>query len=190
MKDYYESLYRENESYWGMIPSPVALLALAHCKGKVLDLGCGQGPDALFFAKKGLHVTAIDISPKAISDLKKHASEFGVHIGAREADMRELPQEKFDMVFSRMALQMIKPEERNAYIQKLKATYPDAVHTHIIPISGACFGTEFICDNHLLKETYSDWNILFYEESWTVSRVLNKNGEPFLMREARIMAKR
>jgi len=190
MKEYYESLYKENSAYWGMLPSPVALQVLAYCKqGKLLDLGCGQGPDAIFFVKKGLRITAIDISPKAIADLKQHAKEFGVAIDAREADMRNLPREEFDIIFSRMALQMIKTEERREYIEELKKAYPDAVHAHIIPISGACFGTAFICDNNLLKEAYAHWNILFYEEAWTISRALNKNGEPFLMREARIIAK-
>jgi SAM-dependent methyltransferase len=190
MRDYYEALYKENSAYWGMLPSPVALLVLAHSRGPVLDLGCGQGPDALFFAKKGLAVTAIDISTTAITDLLRHAQELKLQIEAREQDMRDLPVQEFNIVFSRMALQMIPPAERAGYIASLKQQYPDAVHAHIIPVSGACFGAEFICENDLLKKGYADWTILFYEDAWTISRVRNKNGEPFLMREARVIARR
>jgi tellurite methyltransferase len=193
MKDYYEEIYRENEHYWGHLPSPVALLVLGQCRnGRVLDIGAGQGPDALFFAKKGCPVTAIDISPKAIADLKQHAQELRLaeEIDAKVADMRELPRGSFDIVFSRMALQMIEPAKRREYIRQLKAAYPDALHAHVVPVSGACFGSEFIFDDKMLKDAYSDWQIIFYEEAWTISRVLNKNGEPFLMREARIIARR
>jgi SAM-dependent methyltransferase len=188
MKSYYEALYAQNDQYWGALPSPVSLLLLAHARGKILDLGCGQGPDALFFTVKGLEVTALDISPKAIADLRAHAEKICVNIDAREADMNLIPEEKFDIIFSRMALQMIPPEERDAYIAKLKIIHP-VLHAHVIPISGACFGDDFICENDLLKKNYADWNVLFYEEAWTISRRLNKNGEPFLMREARIIAR-
>ena len=38
---------------------------------KILELGCGQGRDCLFFAELGYNVTAIDISEKAIDFIKK-----------------------------------------------------------------------------------------------------------------------
>jgi len=39
----------------------------------VLDLGCGTGDDALHFAHRGVNVTAVDISPEMISQLRKKA---------------------------------------------------------------------------------------------------------------------
>lgn len=189
MKEYYEKLYAESEQYWGWLPSPVSLILLAHRKkGALLDLGCGQGPDAIFFARKGFEVTALDISPKAIEDLRRHAE--GLPVRAVVADMGDPPHRPFDVVFSRMALQMVEPAQRRAYIGLLKQRYPDALHAHIVPISGACFGNAFICDDALLAEGYADWEILFSEECWTLSRVPNRNGEPYLMREARIIARR
>lgn len=44
--------------------------ALTLAKGKVLDAGCGAGSHALFLQKKGLDVTAIDLSPRAIEVCK------------------------------------------------------------------------------------------------------------------------
>ena len=195
MRDYYDALYRENEQYWGRVPSPVALLLLSRCKPtSVLDLGCGQGPDAVYFAQKGVAITAIDIAPAAIDALKRHAAELKLTITALAADMRAAiigrKHGMFDAIFTRMALQTLPPSERRACIDDLKLAYPDAVHAHIIPIQGACFGEEFICDDNLLKKAYADWDIIFYEEAWTISRVPNKDGEPFLMREARIIARK
>lgn len=43
------------------------LLALQLCKGKVLDVGAGAGSHSLLLQQKGMDVTALDISPKAIA---------------------------------------------------------------------------------------------------------------------------
>ena len=40
-------------------------------KGKILDIGCGNGRDSFFFNKKGYDVTGIDISQKAIQKNSK-----------------------------------------------------------------------------------------------------------------------
>ena len=46
----------------------------------MLDLGCGTGRHALFFAKAGLDVTAVDSSVEALSVLQKQSHEEGVTI--------------------------------------------------------------------------------------------------------------
>ena len=101
-----------------------------------------------------------------------------------------MPDKNFTVIFSRMALQMIEEKDRETYIKKLKQKYSNSIHVHIIPISGACFGTDFICSDDLLKKAYKDWDILFYDEVHTISRSKNKNGEPYLMKEAWIICKR
>ena len=40
--------------------------ALNHCKGKILDVGCGSGSHSLYLQNKGENVKAIDVSPLAI----------------------------------------------------------------------------------------------------------------------------
>ena len=45
-------------------------MALALCKGKVLDVGAGAGSHTLVLQQKGFDVTALDISPKAAEVMK------------------------------------------------------------------------------------------------------------------------
>lgn len=46
------------------------LLALTHCKGKVLDVGAGVGSHALLLQKQDFDVTAIDISETAVNIMR------------------------------------------------------------------------------------------------------------------------
>ena len=39
--------------------------------GNLVELGCGNGRDSLYFAKHGVHVTGIDASEVAINELQK-----------------------------------------------------------------------------------------------------------------------
>jgi SAM-dependent methyltransferase len=48
----------------------IELKALNLCKGKILDVGAGVGSHALILDKKGMDVTAIDISPIAVQIMK------------------------------------------------------------------------------------------------------------------------
>lgn len=51
--------------------------------GPVLDIGCGTGEHALFFAEQGLEVWGIDISPLAIRKAEAKAAERGLAVQFR-----------------------------------------------------------------------------------------------------------
>lgn len=67
-------------------------MALAACKGKILDVGAGAGTHALHLMDQGFAVTAIDISPGAVTYMKAN------QINARQVDFFELKDEKFDTI--------------------------------------------------------------------------------------------
>ncbi|UGT67551.1 class I SAM-dependent methyltransferase [Nocardia gipuzkoensis] len=69
--------------------------------GNTLDLGCGDGGDALWLAHQGWHVTAIDISAVAVERLGRLAISHGLgdRIVAERHDLREsFPQGWFDLI--------------------------------------------------------------------------------------------
>jgi len=55
----------------------VELLAILPPRARVLDLGCGEGRNAFFFAGRGCVVTAVDISAKGIAKLADLADRAG-----------------------------------------------------------------------------------------------------------------
>ncbi|WP_328336609.1 class I SAM-dependent methyltransferase [Streptomyces violaceus] len=69
--------------------------------GDVLDLGCGDGGDALWLARRGWHVTAVDISAVAVERLSALARAHGLgdRVTTVRADLLEsCPPGQFDLV--------------------------------------------------------------------------------------------
>jgi ubiquinone/menaquinone biosynthesis C-methylase UbiE len=93
----WESAYRSGVfKHWESDhPSPelVALVAagLLEASGKVLDVGCGGGLDAIFLAKCGFKVVGIDISATALNIARKRARRAYVSVSWREGNILEMP---------------------------------------------------------------------------------------------------
>ncbi|MBF6301020.1 class I SAM-dependent methyltransferase [Nocardia amamiensis] len=80
-----------------LLPEMVSSLS----PGDALDLGCGDGGDALWLARRGWHVTAVDISAVAIERLTSLANSHGLddRIVAERHDLHEsFPQGGFDLI--------------------------------------------------------------------------------------------
>ena len=75
MSDIWNKVYDSDASFFGDDPSSFGLQCYEEFKNhgvsKILELGCGQGRDAIFFASNGLDVVAIDSSHVAIDALSK-----------------------------------------------------------------------------------------------------------------------
>ncbi len=57
---------------------------------KVFDIACGAGDHSLILAKRGMNVTAFDISNTLIEFAKQRASENGLTVNFYKGDMREV----------------------------------------------------------------------------------------------------
>lgn len=103
------------------------LLRSGEIKGKVLDVGCGTGENALMVAEHGLPVLGIDIVESAISAASAKASERNL----RNAEFRihsalELPtlSAQFDNVIDSGFFHVLDDRDRLRYIEGLAAVLP------------------------------------------------------------------
>lgn len=84
--------------------SPVKFLAENYqyipYEGSVLDMGMGEGRNAVFLAQKGYKVTGVDISSVAVKKAYLLAQEFGVKIKGVVASLSEykIPPHSFDAI--------------------------------------------------------------------------------------------
>ena len=104
----YDKLYRDSADSGGppwVIGGPQPALAAVLDEGvrgpKVLDVGCGTGDLAIALARRGLEVTAVDISRVAIDMARAKAACEGltVHFEVQDATDLSLPSAPFDSVF-------------------------------------------------------------------------------------------
>jgi len=122
----YESVYGGTDDYyWGIDPSPMCLKVISLMPPskplKVLDIGCGEGKDAVFLARCGYEVSAFDISDSGVEKTKRLAEKANVHVTVYKANIRDYRLDrKFDILYSSGVLHYIKPELRNEVICNYK----------------------------------------------------------------------
>ncbi|MFK0253391.1 class I SAM-dependent methyltransferase [Streptomyces sp. NPDC090445] len=99
---FWDSRYRESDRIWSGNPNEALVREAAGlAPGRALDLGCGEGADAVWLARRGWQVTGTDISEVALERAAAHAAEAGVadRIALRRHDLTEsFPTGEFDLV--------------------------------------------------------------------------------------------
>jgi tellurite methyltransferase len=118
MTNVYDERYDRPGYYWGKTPSQTCYRVLQLLPPdrplKLLDIGCGEGRNAVFFARNGYQVTAFDASPKGVEKTKRLADDAGVPIETFVADINEFRLTgSFDVLFSTGVLQYVPSEQRN-----------------------------------------------------------------------------
>jgi SAM-dependent methyltransferase len=100
-----------SDDFWNKVSDeflPVAYRWKNLGKKTVLDIGCGRGRHSLFLAELGFDVTAVDISPEGIEQLRKEAKKRKLEIKIKTlvGDMLELPFENnsFDCVLGFLSI--------------------------------------------------------------------------------------
>ena len=87
----------------------------------LLDIGCGDGQAAIFFARNGYLVSAFDITETAIENSKELANDFGVDVNFFRADLLTYNIEKdFDIIYSSGVLQFVPPQERSRIFKMIQ----------------------------------------------------------------------
>lgn len=99
---FWEEHYRSREQVWsGRVNTVLAQVVADLQPGRALDLGCGEGGDAVWLAQRGWHVLAVDVSETALARTREHAARAGVEarVTTEQHDLAaSLPTGSFDLV--------------------------------------------------------------------------------------------
>ncbi len=89
---------------------------------KVLELGCGPGRNAAFFAEKDCHVDAVDSSEESLKWGRERAKESGLAINFIHENIFDLAIDdgSYDIVFDSGCFHHIAPHRRISYINLVK----------------------------------------------------------------------
>jgi 2-polyprenyl-3-methyl-5-hydroxy-6-metoxy-1,4-benzoquinol methylase len=118
----YDSLYADQKDALGApTPECVAFFeTLPNASLRVLDVGCGQGRDALFIARAGHSVVAVDLSPAGIADVIAVATSETLPIRGDVADITTYqPDGDFDIILIDRTLHMLPDADQTAVLTRL-----------------------------------------------------------------------
>jgi tellurite methyltransferase len=175
----WEDSFREHEPGWffGQEPSTLAR-RVAHffrlmevpTAGRLLDLGCGEGRDAVFFSTLGFEVEAMDGAPTGIERAQEWLARSGHAARVSWADIGSLDWEgDYDVIVANNSLQFAGSEALRVLEEIRAHTRPDGWNA-----IGMFTKEEFDWrrEPHLyclepreLKHRYHDWTVLEYGES-------------------------
>ncbi len=124
-RTYYEKAYDSDDYYWGTEPAEFCRELKELCppvEGKcVLDIGCGEGKDIVFFAKEGYAADAFDLTESGIRKVNLLATQNGVEINAWVDDVNTFdPNKQYDIVYSTGTVQYLAEENKAAFFDKIK----------------------------------------------------------------------
>lgn len=120
--------------------------------GKVLELGCGPGRNAIYLSNHGFDVDAVDLSELSIQWANERAKNRNLHVNFIQKNIFdfEIQEGVYDMVYDSGCFHHIAPHRRMNYLSLIqKALKP-----------GGVFGlTCFVEGGELGGSDISDWEV-------------------------------
>ncbi len=142
----------------------VGLVRRGEITGSVLDLGCGTGEHALFFAAEGYAVWGIDSAPLAIRKAEEKAKKRGLSVHFLVLDARDPSRlgRKFDTVTDSGFFHTLSDEDRPVFADNLAATLPPTGKYFMLCFSElepGGYGPRRITQREILDSFRDGWSI-------------------------------
>lgn len=194
----WNKLYKNEITPFGSEPS----LLIKKYAGKfprskpILDLGSGDGRNALFLVNAGHNVTCVDISAEALNALNKKAKELGVggRIITVHKDAKDFKFERFyEGVVCFTLLHFLKDSDARRLLSDIqKRTNPGGINIIADFVGDGPLKSDkdyfFWLKEGELKTFYDGWDILFYNEELGPTKAKDKFGKNFMQRIAKLVA--
>ncbi len=165
----FDEKYRETPDAFGQLPMPVLEKALrVVVGGKALDLGVGNGRNAIYLLENGFEVTGVDMSKEGLKLLrKKYPDKSKLKLILSDVTKFDT-DEKFDLICAIGLLHFLDLENIEKLIKKMKKL----TNSRGINVIGAKMIQNFredlphVFEHNELKNIYEkdDWDIIYYEE--------------------------
>ena len=155
-------------------------------KGRVLDVGCGTGENALYLAERGFSVAGVDLSTRAIDAAKTKASERKLKVDFKLANALSLDFENayFDNAIDSGLFHTFNDNDRVVFAREI---------TRVIKTSGRyfmlCFSDREPTDwggprrvtREEIEATFSPlFNINYIKDTYFATRIHNDGGRAYL----------
>jgi SAM-dependent methyltransferase len=169
----WDQIYLDPRAKVPVNPSTLVLETTANLTpGAALDVGMGNGRNAIYLARKGWKVTGIDLSEAAVKQAQQEAAKLKVELDAKAGDVEKLVlgRDRYDLIVCTY-VQMVAVRSAKKFIDALKpggliiieGHHAEAQALGLTPPAGGLAG---YYDNQLLH-AYDRLRILRYEDRQT-----------------------
>lgn len=166
----WDQIYLSPDARVPVNPSALVLETTASLKpGAALDVGMGNGRNAIYLARKGWKVTGVDISQAAMKQAQQEAAKLKLEIEARAGDVSKmnLGRSTYDLIVCTY-VQIVAVDQARKFIDALKpgglliveGHHAESAAAGVTPPAGGSIGYH---DNQLLH-AYDKLRILRYED--------------------------
>ncbi|HWI66218.1 MAG TPA: methyltransferase domain-containing protein [Symbiobacteriaceae bacterium] len=173
----YDDVYRQPGYYWGVEPNGLARrvtdLVPAGSGLRAIDLGAGEGRDAIHFARHGLTVTAMDLSLPGLEKAARWAAEEGLPLRTLQGSLADFRlTEPYEIVYASGVVTYIPPDLRAEVFANYKEMTPAGgihafnafVEKPFIPVAPDWGADEYHFRSGDLLRFYWDWEIIHFAE--------------------------
>ena len=128
-EDRYCQVHKENLRWFSEEPSSIVAQIMREYQitpdKKLLEVGCGEGRDALYLLKCGYNVLASDISPEAIRFCREENPGFAEHFQVLNCITDSL-EDRFDFIFAVAVIHMlVSHQDRTGFYQFVRRQLSD-----------------------------------------------------------------
>jgi tellurite methyltransferase len=192
-----DSFYADDPHPWGTEPTAVVADHVeAFNPGTVLDLGGGDGRNALFLAARGFDVTVVDVVPRALESLAREAAERGLTVDSKLLDLAGYAPPPHDNLVCTVTLHFLREEEARKLLERAQeATRPGGVHvvttfTRDGPLFLQSSPGRFWLPPGDLATLYAGWDVLHSGSRVVETAARDESGEPYRQPMDEIVARR
>lgn len=143
-------------------------IARARTPGTALDVGMGQGRNAIYLAQQGWSVTGFDPAERAVSAAREQAQRLGVRLDAQVADDETFTwgRDKWDLILlsyvgAREMAAKVMESLRPGGVVVVEAFHRDATKT-------ASIGGGVVFDSNELLKLFDKLRVIHYEDAKSV----------------------
>lgn len=190
-KDYFPKKYNSNP-----VHSEVQEAMESLSPGKALDLGCGQGRNALFLAQHGFEVTAVDQNELALEILQSivEQEDLEMTVGLYDINSANLKQ-SYDLIVSTVVLMFLQADRIPAIIRNMQdQTNPGGYNLIVCAMDTEDYPCQvpfsFTFKEGELADYYKDWELIKYNENPGHLHRRDEDGNRIALRFATMLAKK
>ncbi|MGI5372860.1 class I SAM-dependent methyltransferase [Streptomyces sp. CA-251387] len=170
--EFWETRYRDGSRLWSGRPNALLVReATDLAPGSALDLGCGEGADAVWLASRGWRVTGVDIAHTALERAASHAAEAGVSdrtAWERHVLGETFPHGSFDLVNVQYLQSPVPLDQQRVLRQAAEAVAPGGTLLIVLHANWPSWQSEppFEAEFPTLEGVLDE--LALPEEEWTV----------------------